>query len=86
MKSLFFECSIEICKIPVKVKFYKESEDDVHVRFYGKLSHFLKSKDDADVYRNPNTYGETMEACIFNLKLYIQRFKDVDKVEANPQL
>ena len=82
---LFFECSIEICGTPVKVKFCKEDgKDDLIPGFYFELSHFLKSKDDADIYRSPNNYGKTMEDCIFTLNLYIQRFKDVDKVEVNP--
>ena len=58
MKSLFFECGIEICDNPVKVKFYKEDgNDDFISGFYFELSHFLKSKEDIDVYRHPSNYG-----------------------------
>ena len=85
MKNLYFECSIEICGTPVKVKFYKEDgNNDIIPGFYFELSHFLKSTSDIDVYRHPNNYGKTIEECIFTLKLYIQRFQDVEKIEANP--
>lgn len=67
------------------MKFYKEDgNDDIISGVFFELSHFLKSKEDIDIYRNPNNYGKTMEECIFTLKLYIQRFKDVEKVESNP--
>ena len=84
MNELFFECEITICEIPVKVKFHKEDGNgDLISRFYFELSHFLKSKNDIDVYRHPSNYGKTMEQCIFSLQQYIQRFQDVDKIEEN---
>lgn len=84
MKNLFFECGIEICSVPVKVKFYKEDgQDDLIPGFYFELSHFLKSKEDIDIYRHPSNYGKTMEECIFTLRQYIFRFNNVDKVETN---
>lgn len=86
MKRLILDCSVSIVGNQVGVKIYHEKDEfDIKETYSFELSDYLREKGDMDVYRpGSGCVDTTLEGCIYKLNIYKNRFKNVDKIENNP--